>query len=77
MKSKAHFINELCKLKNINPACDEAKSFENLKIVELLVEINKITKEQKSIAASAAAAETYDTDDELEPNVSRYAGSQF
>jgi hypothetical protein len=70
MKSKAHFINELCKLKNINPACEEAQSFENLKIVELLVEINKFNKKQPSEEKDVVNADD-------EPNVSQHAGCRF
>ena len=78
MKSKAHFINELCRLKNINPACDEAQSFQNLKIVELLVEINKINIERKVLAAEARIADDdNDNDNDNDNDVSRYAGSQF
>ena len=72
MKSKAHFINELCKLKNINPVCEEAQSFENLKIVELLVEINKFNKKQPSEEKDVVNA-----DDDDEPNVSQHAGCRF
>ena len=74
MKSKAHFINELCKLKNINPACEEAQSFENLKIVELLVEINNLNKKQPSKEKEAVNT---DDEDEDEPNVSQHAGCRF
>ena len=74
MKSKAHFINELCKVKNINPACEEAQSFENLKIVELLVEINKFNKKQPSEEKDVVNA---DDDDDDQPNVSQNAGSRI
>ena len=75
MKSKAHFINELCKLKNINPECDEAKSFESLKIVELLVEMNKFKPPPKK--KKEEDTDDDDDDDDDEGGASNYAGCRF
>lgn len=76
MKSKAHFINELCKLKNINPECEEAKSFESLKIVELLVEINKFKPPPKKEKEDAVVTDA-DDEDEDGGGVSNHAGCRF
>jgi hypothetical protein len=49
MKNKAHFISELCKLKNWDPVSEKAKELENMKIVDLLMAIREATPVKKEV----------------------------
>ena len=41
MKNKAHFVKQLCILKELDPESEEAKDLYSLKVLELLMEIKK------------------------------------
>ena len=43
MKNKAHFVNRLCQLKQINPQSEGAQELYKLSVVDLLIEIKKAT----------------------------------
>jgi len=43
MKNKAHFVKQLCTLKELDPESEEAKALYSLKVLELLMEIKKYT----------------------------------
>jgi hypothetical protein len=78
MKNKAHFINELCKLKNWDSSSDNAKELENMKIVDLLIAIKVATPVKKEevteTAEDEAAAESEAEEDE---SFSRRAGCRY
>jgi hypothetical protein len=41
MKNKAYFIKQLCKLRNLDPEGEEAGELEDMKIVDILIEIKR------------------------------------
>lgn len=64
MKNKAYFINQLCKLRNLDPEGEEAKELEELKIVDILIEIKMEKESRKEV----------DEDEDEELTFSRRAG---
>ena len=68
MKNKAYFINQLCKLRNLDPEGEEAKELEELKIVDILIEIKMEKESRKEVD------EDEDEDEDEELTFSRRAG---
>jgi hypothetical protein len=46
MKNKQYFIKQLCKLRNLDPDSEEAKSMEDMKVVELLIAIKEASQDK-------------------------------
>ena len=47
MKNKVHFVTKLCQLKDIPIDSEEAKAMYSLKIVDLLIEIKRLTPDKE------------------------------
>jgi len=47
MKSKNYFIKQLCKLRKIDSESEEASKLNDLKIVDILIEIKKEKEKEK------------------------------
>jgi hypothetical protein len=46
-RNKAHLVNQLCKLKNMDPGSEAAKEFYSLKVLDLMICIQKERAQQK------------------------------
>ena len=74
MKNKAHFISELCKLKNWDPTSEKAKELENMKIVDLLMAIREATPVKKEVENENENEDEKEAEDE---SFSRRAGCRY
>ena len=70
MKNKAYFVKRLCELRGVDPKSDEAKAYYDLKVVEILLEIKKISSPEP------VPQEVHDEDDDEDefPSLARRLG---
>jgi 2-C-methyl-D-erythritol 4-phosphate cytidylyltransferase len=74
MKSKKYFIQQLCKLRDLDPDGEEAKTMEEMKVVDLLIAIKKASPDN-----SVKVVPTSKTNNKVEyyEDFSAIAGCRF
>jgi len=63
MKNKQYFIKQLCKLRNLDPDSEEAKSMKDMKVVDLLIAIKEASPDKSVKVVPGKTEHVVDSDD--------------
>ena len=78
MKSKQYFIQQLCKLRELDPEGEEAKMMEEMKVVDLLIAIKDASPDKSVKVVPTSKSKTVAADcGEDSGDFSSRAGCRF
>ena len=77
MKSKQYFIQQLCKLRELDPEGEEAKLMEEMKVVDLLIAIKEASPDKSVKVVSTSKSKKQVVVVEHDEDFSSRAGCRF